>query len=105
MCGSQTLKQKAVALKLPWRPQDVQDSSAVSYLLRKTPNREWNQPRRKQFVAVNKDDKGVGKQKACDNVIVQGGHVLVLASSRTRNFCHVDLALELSHGIRGKESC
>jgi hypothetical protein len=63
MCGSQTLKQKAVALKLPWRPQDVQDSSAVSYLLRKTPNREWNQPRRKQFVIVNKDEKGVGNLK------------------------------------------
>jgi hypothetical protein len=23
MCGFQTLKQKAVTLKLPWRPQDV----------------------------------------------------------------------------------
>jgi hypothetical protein len=22
-------------------------------------NREWNQPRRKQFVVVNKDEKGV----------------------------------------------
>ena len=28
--------------------------------------------------------EGVGKQKASDNVIVQGGHVLVPASSRTQ---------------------
>ena len=28
--------------------------------------------------------EGVGKQKASDNVIVQSGHVLVRASSRTR---------------------
>ena len=31
-------------------------------LLRKAANREWNQPRRKQFVAVNKDE-GVGDLK------------------------------------------
>jgi hypothetical protein len=28
-------------------------------LLRKAANREWNHPRRKTFVAVNKDEKGV----------------------------------------------
>ena len=56
---SQTLKQEAVTLKLPWRPQDVRESRAMGYLLRKAANREWNQPRRKQFVAVNKDEKGV----------------------------------------------
>jgi hypothetical protein len=50
------LKQEAVTLKLPWRPQDVQDANALGYLLRKTTNREWNQHRRK-FVAVNKDEK------------------------------------------------
>jgi hypothetical protein len=27
--------------------------------LRKAANRKWNQPRRKKFVAVNKDDKAV----------------------------------------------
>jgi hypothetical protein len=59
MCGSQTLKQEAVTLKLPWRPQDFQDARAIGYLLRKAANREWNQPRRKKFVAVNKDEKGV----------------------------------------------
>jgi hypothetical protein len=56
MCGSQTLKQ-AVTLKLPWRPQDILDATALGYLLRKAANREWNQPRRKKFVAVNKDEK------------------------------------------------
>ena len=56
---SQTLKQEAVTLKLPWRPQDVRDARAMGYMLRKAANREWNQPRRKKFVAVNKDEKGV----------------------------------------------
>jgi hypothetical protein len=32
----------------------------MGYLLRKAANREWNQPRRKKFVAVSKDKKGVG---------------------------------------------
>jgi hypothetical protein len=33
-------------------------------LLRKAANREWKkQPRRKKFVAVNKDEKGVGDLK------------------------------------------
>ena len=63
MCGSQTLKQEAVTLKLPWIPQDIQDATAMGYLRRKTANREWNQPRRKKFVAVNKDEKGVGDLK------------------------------------------
>ena len=35
----------------------------MGYLLRKASNREWNQPRRKNFVAVNKDEKGVGDLK------------------------------------------
>ena len=60
---SQTLKQEAVTLKLPWRLKDVKDARAMGYLLRKAANREWNQPRRKKFVAVNKDEKGVGELK------------------------------------------
>jgi hypothetical protein len=32
-------------------------------LLRKSANREWIQLRRKKFVAVNKDEKGVGDLK------------------------------------------
>jgi hypothetical protein len=44
-------------LKLPWRPQDVRDARAVGYLPRKAANREWNQPRRKKFVEVNKDKR------------------------------------------------
>jgi hypothetical protein len=40
----------------------------VGYLLRKASNREWNQPRRKNFVAVNKDEKGVGDLKTAFNI-------------------------------------
>ena len=46
-------------MKLPWRLKDVKDARAMGYMLRKAANREWNQPRRKQFVAVNKVEKGV----------------------------------------------
>lgn len=46
----------AMKFKLPWRPQDVRESRAMGYLLRKTANREWNQP--KKFVEVNKDERG-----------------------------------------------
>jgi hypothetical protein len=54
------LKQKAVTLKLPWRLQDFQDTRAIGYLLKKTANKDWNQPQRKKsVVAVNKDEKGV----------------------------------------------
>ena len=35
----------------------------MGYLLRKATNRAWNQPKRKKFVAVNKDEKGVGDLK------------------------------------------
>jgi hypothetical protein len=35
----------------------------MSNLLRKAANRKWKQPRRKKFVAVNKDEKGVGDLK------------------------------------------
>jgi hypothetical protein len=59
MCGSQTLKQEAITLKLPWRPQDVQDATVMGNLLRKAANRELNQPRRKKLVAVKKEEKQV----------------------------------------------
>ena len=63
MCGSQTLEKEPVKLKLTWRAQDVKDASTLHYLLRKAANKKWNQPRRKKFVAVNKDEKGVGDMK------------------------------------------
>jgi hypothetical protein len=63
MCGSQTLEKEPVKLKLTWRAQDVKDASTLHYLLRKAANKEWNQLRRKKFVAVNKDEKGVGDMK------------------------------------------
>ena len=56
---SQTLKQEAVTLKLPWRLKDVKYVRAMGYMLRKAANRKWSQPRRKQFAAENKDEKGV----------------------------------------------
>ena len=56
---SQTLKQETVTLKLPRRLKDVKDARAMGNMLRSAAYREWNQPRRKQFVAVNKDEKGV----------------------------------------------
>ena len=63
MCGSQTLEQEAVKLKLTWGPQDVKDARATGCLPRKAANREWNQPRRKKLVAVIKNEKGVGYLK------------------------------------------
>ena len=36
---------------------------AVVYLLKKSANKKWKQPRRKKFVAVNKDEKRVGDLK------------------------------------------
>jgi hypothetical protein len=56
---SQTLKQEPVTLKLSWTLKDVKNARAMLYMPRKAANREWNQPRKKQFVAVNKDEKGV----------------------------------------------
>ena len=47
------------SVKVALGSQDVRDARAVGYLLRKAANREWNQPRRKKFVVVNKDEKGV----------------------------------------------
>ena len=35
----------------------------MGYLLRKAANRDWNQHRRKKFVADNKDEKGIGDLK------------------------------------------
>ena len=35
----------------------------MGYLLRKATNREWINPRRKKFVAVNKDEKEIGVLK------------------------------------------
>jgi hypothetical protein len=54
---SQTLKQEAVTLKLPWRLKDVKDARAMGDMLRKAANREWNQPRRKQWLQSTKTKK------------------------------------------------
>ena len=48
---------------MTWGPQDVKDARAMGYLLKKAAIMEGNQPGRKQFVAVNTDEKGVGELK------------------------------------------
>jgi hypothetical protein len=48
---------------LMWRTQDVVDARAMRYLLRKAAKREWNQPKRRKFVATTKDEKGIGDLK------------------------------------------
>jgi hypothetical protein len=57
MCGSQTLKQEAVILKLPWRPEDFQDTTAIGYLLRHAANREWILPRKISLLQSTKMKK------------------------------------------------
>ena len=59
MCRSRTLEQETKELKLPWRPQHDRDARAVEYLLRKAANREWDQPKRKNCVAVNKAERNL----------------------------------------------
>ena len=39
------------------RPQNIRDLEMVGYLPRKAANREWNQPKRKKCVAVNKAER------------------------------------------------
>jgi hypothetical protein len=42
---------------LPWRLQVVRDARGIGYLRRKAVNREWDQPKRKKFVVVNRDER------------------------------------------------
>jgi hypothetical protein len=51
VCGFKTLKQEAITLKLPWKPQDAR---AMGYLLRNAANREWNQPRKRSLLQSTK---------------------------------------------------
>ena len=61
MWGSQTLKQEAVTLKLPWRPHDA---TAVGYLLRKAADRvEPAQEKEVRYSQQSPDEKGVGDLK------------------------------------------
>jgi hypothetical protein len=53
MDGSQTLKQEAVTLKLPWKPQDAR---TMGCLLRKAANREWS-PGETSLLQSTKDEK------------------------------------------------
>ena len=63
MCGSQTLKQEAVTLKLPWRPQDVQDARTMCYLLRKAASRDGTRSGERSLLQSTKMKKRVGDLK------------------------------------------
>lgn len=43
--------------RFSWRPQNAEDVRTVRYLPRKSANREWNQLKRKKWVAINKDKR------------------------------------------------
>ena len=59
----QRLEQEAVKPKLTWSPQDVKNARATGCLPKKADNRKWNQPRRKKFLAINKDEKAFEEMK------------------------------------------
>ena len=66
--GPERLLCEAVVVKpgLPWRSQDVGDARAVGFMLRKVANREWNQPKRKKYVAVNKAERSWSSHECFD---------------------------------------
>lgn len=37
-----------------WRPQEVRDTRAMEYVLKRPANRVWSQPKRKKCAAINK---------------------------------------------------
>jgi hypothetical protein len=55
--GLETPLCKAVKVKpgLTWRPQELRDFRSLDYLPRRTASREWNQPKRRKCVTVNKN--------------------------------------------------
>jgi hypothetical protein len=91
ICGLQTLKQEAGKLKLTWRLEDVKDARAMEYLPRKAANRKWNQPRRKKFVAANKNEKGIGDLKTA-----------LTSALEMQSFLFAQLVSCLNLGIRVK---
>jgi hypothetical protein len=52
-----TLEQEAMKLKSLWRPHDVRDARTMGYLLREANSTEWIQPKRKNYVVVNKPER------------------------------------------------
>jgi len=52
--------------RLPWRAQDVGDSRLVRYP-RKVNNTEWNQPKKKKYVGVNKVKRS-WRSKGCFDI-------------------------------------
>ena len=64
--GAQTLEQKTVKLKLPWRHQDVKNARDMGNLPRNIFNREWIQPKRKKCVIVNKYERSCRSEECFD---------------------------------------
>jgi hypothetical protein len=40
-----------------WRPQGVRDARAIGYPMKEFASREWNQPKRKKGITVNKAER------------------------------------------------
>lgn len=58
--------------RLPWKPQDVGDARVVGCPLRKAATTEWNQPKRKNCIAVKKAERfGDLKSPLMSNVEMQ----------------------------------
>jgi hypothetical protein len=52
---------------LPLRSQEIRDARAAGHLLRKAANREWNQPRGKKYVTVNKNERSWRSEEQTSN--------------------------------------
>lgn len=59
------VKQKQSLSWLQWRPQDVGHGRPMSYLQRSTPNREWNQTKRKVYTVDNVVGHGATGAEVC----------------------------------------
>lgn len=53
MCGSQSLEQEDVKIKLPWIPKDVKDGRAIENLGKKDADKEWNQVKLKNIAVIS----------------------------------------------------
>ena len=52
--------------RMSWRTKNVRDARAVECLLRRDANREWNKPKRKKCVAVNKAEQSWRSEESFD---------------------------------------
>lgn len=59
------VKQNKSLSWLQWRPQDVGHGRPMSYLQRSTPNREWNQTKRKMYTVGSEAGHGTMGAEVC----------------------------------------